>query len=287
MTIQMNYQMKYLTTKNLMSMTTNKQNLLFNKLNLLQLWNVQYLLLFIFYFHSFYTQVPPRPNPPVLYNNLSKEFPNFLSTQEAKVIEEKLEQFSRETSNQIAVIVVDDFNGYTAAEYATMIGEQWGVGKKDKDNGIVVLIKPTGKVGERELFIAVGLGLEGAIPDLATKKIRENIMQPLFAEGRYFEGLNKGLDALMKLAKGEISEKDLPNDNNNGSILLIIIIVIIILWAIFRKNSSVVYTSGRGSYWGGRSFYGGGGGSSWGSSSGGWSGFGGGSFGGGGSGGKW
>ncbi|RME19131.1 MAG: TPM domain-containing protein, partial [Bacteroidetes bacterium] len=159
------------------------------------------------------SQIPEKPYPPRLYNNFSKEFPHFLSPDEARLIEQKLEQFSRETSNQIAVVVVDDFGGYTAAEYATLLGEKWGVGKKNKNNGIVVLIKPTGKAGERELFIAVGLGLEGAIPDLATKKIRENIMQPLFAEGKFYEGLDKGLDALMKLAKGEISEKDLQTYN--------------------------------------------------------------------------
>ncbi|MCX8144378.1 MAG: TPM domain-containing protein [Bacteroidia bacterium] len=238
---------------------------------------------FLFDVHS---QIPEKPNPPRLYNNFSKEFPNFLSPEEANAIEEKLEKFSRETSNQIAVVVVDDFGGYTAAEYATLLGEKWGIGKKGKDNGIVILIKPTGKKGERELFIAVGLGLEGAITDLATKKIRENIMQPLFAEGRFYEGLDKGLNALMQLAKGEISEKDLPDNDANSSAIIVFIIILIILYFVFKKNNAVVYTSGR-RFYGGGGFYGGG--SSWGSSSGssGWSGFGGGSFGGGGSGGKW
>jgi uncharacterized protein len=236
---------------------------------------------------SAFAQIPEKPNPPKLYVNLSKEFPNFLSKDEADRIEEKLEQFSRETSNQIAVVVVDDFGGYTAAEYATLLGEKWGVGKKGKDNGIVVLIKPTGKQGERELFIAVGLGLEGAIPDLATKKIRENIMQPLFAEGRFYEGLDKGLDALMQLAKGEISEKDLPSQNDDTAVLVIIFIIILLIILFSKKKGGVVYTSGRRRYWS-DGYYGGGtsfGGSF--GSSGGWSGFGGGSFGGGGSGGRW
>ncbi len=245
-------------------------------------------VLFVLSHLNILAQIPEKPAPPRLYNNFSKEFPNFLSSPEAEAIEQKLEKFSRETSNQIAVVVVDDFGGYTAAEFATLLGEKWGVGKKAKDNGIVVLIKPTGKVGERELFIAVGLGLEGAIPDLATKKIRENIMQPLFVEGKYYEGLDRGLDALMKLAKGEMSEKDLPDNNGSGAttILVIIIIILILTW-IFRKSKPMVYTSGRrGIYWGG---YYGGHRASWGSGHGssGWSGFGGGSFGGGGSGGKW
>ena len=230
-------------------------------------------------------QIPEPPDPPKLYNNFSKEYPNFLSDDQARVIEEKLEKFSRETSNQIAVVVVDDFGGYTAAEFATMLGEKWGVGKKDKDNGIVVLIKPSGKVGERELFIAVGLGLEGSIPDLATKKIRENIMQPLFAEGKFYEGLDQGLEALMQLAKGEINEKDLPGGRlDNKGILIVIVILIFLSW-LFRENNAVVIGGlpRGGRYWRvphyGGHFSGRGGG--------GWSGFGGGSFGGGGSGGKW
>jgi len=245
-----------------------------------------YIIYLLFLTLCTFAQIPEKPYPPKLYVNLSKEFPNFLSKDEADRIEEKLEQFSRETSNQIAVVVVDDFGGYTAAEYATLLGEKWGVGKKGKNNGIVVLIKPTGKPGERELFIAVGLGLEGAIPDLATKKIRENIMQPLFAEGRFYEGLDKGLDALMQLAKGEISEKDLPSQNDDTAVLVIIFIIILLIILFSKKKGGVVYTSGKG-YWGG-GYYGGG--SSFGRSSGGsggWSGFGGGSFGGGGSGGKW
>ncbi len=64
------------------------------------------------------SQVAERPSPPRLYNNLSKEFPNFLSSSEAAQLEEKLEQFSNETSNQICIVIVDDLNGYDASEYA-------------------------------------------------------------------------------------------------------------------------------------------------------------------------
>lgn len=92
-----------------------------------------------------------------------------MNSSEAAQLEEKLEVFSNETSNQICVVIVDDLNGMDAADYAFKIGNTWGVGKADKDNGIVILIKPTSTDGGRSLFIATGKGLEGAIPDLATK----------------------------------------------------------------------------------------------------------------------
>src|SRR4051812_24592329 len=98
-------------------------------------------------------QAPARPEPARLYNNLSKEFPDFLNASEAAALEEKLEVFSNETSNQICVVIVDDLNGMDANGYAFQIGTDWGVGKKGKDNGIVVLVKPTANGGGRDLAI--------------------------------------------------------------------------------------------------------------------------------------
>lgn len=100
-------------------------------------------ILFVIFAGVISSQVAERPNPPKLYNNLSKEFPDFLNSSEAAQLEEKLEVFSNETSNQICVVIVDDLNGMDAADYAFKIGNTWGVGKADKDNGIVILIKPT------------------------------------------------------------------------------------------------------------------------------------------------
>jgi uncharacterized protein len=244
-------------------------------------------------------QIAERPQPAKLYNNLSKEFPDFLNQQEAAQLEEKLEVFSNETSNQICVVIVDDLNGYEAADYATRLGTEWGVGKKEVNNGIVILVKPTGGQGGRDLFIAVGYGLEGAIPDLATKRIRDEQMYPYLKNGENFAALDNATDVLMKLAKGEIDVKDYTRQARRrgpggfGTAAIIIIIIIILIIKMFRGGGGGRgYTFGRGGrniYWGG-GIGGFGGGSSWGggsSSGGGWGGFGGGSFGGGGSGGKW
>lgn len=238
-------------------------------------------------------QVPERPNPPRLYNNLSREFPDFLNSQEAALMEQKLEQFSNQTSNQICIVIVDDLGGYDVSDYAFKLGEKWGVGKADKDNGIVVLIKPTGSNGGRDLFIATGKGLEGAIPDIAAKHIEEEEMTPYLKTGEYYAALDKGTDVLMKLAKGEVNVKDLTRHRNGGgskstALIIIVIIVIIILRSMFGGGGGSTFSrAGRTIFWGsmlgGRGGFGGGGSSS----GGGWGGFGGGSFGGGGAGSKW
>lgn len=243
-------------------------------------------------------QIAPRPNPPKLYNNLSKEFPNFLNPSQAAQLEEKLEVFSNETSNQICVVVIDDLNDYDASQYAFELGTAWGIGQKDKNNGIVILIKPTGGAGGRDLFIAIGYGLEGAIPDLATKRIREKEMYPYMKQGDYYTALDKGTDVLMQLAKGEIDVKNYTRGSGRETsggmtAIIIIILVIILLRAIFgggRGGGGRTFSSHGsafllGSLLGGRG--GSGGGFGGGSSGGGFGGFGGGGFGGGGSGGSW
>ena len=244
-----------------------------------------FVLAFLFATLFSFSQVAERPDPPKLYNNLSKEFPNFLSESEASSMEGKLEAFSKETSNQIVVVVVDDFGGTDAASYATQLGTEWGVGKKDANNGIVILINP----GGHDLFIAVGYGLEGAIPDLATKRIREEEMNPYLKSGDYFTAINNGTDKLMGLAKGEINVKDYAKRKLNMDewfkIIMVLFVVIMAIKIFFGKGGGTGFGSGGTYYGGGFSRGGSFGGSS--SSGGGFGGFGGGSFGGGGSGGKW
>lgn len=244
--------------------------------------------------HTALAQVAERPSPMRLYNNLSQQFPDFLSASEASALEDKLEQFSNNTSNQVCVVIVDDLNGMDISDYATRLGEQWGVGKKGANNGIVVLIKPTQSDGGRSDFIAVGYGLEGAVPDLATKRVREQELEPLLKQGQYFEALDKSTDVLMKLAQGEINVKDYTRRSFSNRIadnpmlfIIAILVIVFVLKAIFGGG-------GGGSGFGGRgvTYFGGFGGGSWGGGGssgggGGWGGFGGGSFGGGGSGGKW
>ncbi len=252
------------------------------------------IILFLFLAGIISSQVATRPSPPRLYNNLSEEFPDFLNVQEAAQLEEKLESFANETSNQICVVIVDDFNGLEGSEYAFKLGTEWGVGKKDLNNGIVILVKPTKDKGGRYLEIATGYGLEGAIPDLATKRIREE-MQSYLKSGANFEALDKGTETLMGLAKGEINKEDYTRETPGGkkglsAIVIIVIILLVILSKFFGGGGGgrTFSGAGRALFWGSMfnsGFGGRGGGSS--SSGGGWGGFGGGSFGGGGSGGSW
>jgi len=239
-----------------------------------------------------YKGIPDRPMPPRLVNNLSEEFPDFLSGSEETQLEQKLEDFANQTSNQIVVVITDDIAGLEAWDYATRLGHKWGVGQKKFDNGIVILIKPTGGEGQRDAHIAVGYGLEGAIPDATANQVVDNELAPLLADGKPYEALDKTTTVLMDLAKGEYDSDAYAKKHKRSRGLPVAIIAVIIIAIIFsigrRGGGRGGMTIGRRGpfYWGGFGGFGGWGGGG-GGSSGGFGGFGGGGFGGGGAGSKW
>ncbi len=229
-----------------------------------------------------------------LVYNFSKEYPEFISKGDQQRINQKLIQFSRETSNQIVVVVVDDLGDLEPYAYATELGHKWGVGLDKFDNGVVVLIKPTGGKNQRKTHIAVGYGLEGAIPDALAKRIVENELIANFKSGQYAKGIDEATSVLMKLASGEISEKNYRKRSKSlkqiGLLVFFIIVIVVYLVGRNKNNGNdSMGMSSRGFFYGamfGSSF--GGGRSSGGfGGGGGFGGFGGGGFGGGGAGGSW
>jgi uncharacterized protein len=243
--------------------------------------------------------IPERPNPPRLVNNLSKEMPEFISAPEADALEKKLENFAKETSNQIVIVIVDDLADFEPAEFAYELGDKWQVGQEKQDNGIVILIKPTGGKGERKYFIATGKGLDGAIPDATCRQIEDKELVPSFKAGNFYEGLDKTTNVLMSLAKGEYNSKTYSEKGKTFEIIKVIFVLLfIIVFVLIMYKSNKGGGGGRGMTMGSNAIwfgalggFGGGGRSSGGfgggGSSGGFGGFGGGSFGGGGSGGSW
>lgn len=231
-------------------------------------------------------ELPERPSPPRLVNNLSKVAPDFFDAEQTAFLERKLVNFSDSTSNQIAIVITDDLKGYEPSDFSFRLGEKWGIGQKKLNNGIVILIKPKTPDSKGSAFIAVGYGLEGIIPDLTAKQIVDKELIPSFKKGQYFEGVNAGVDVLMGLAKGEFNSKDYAGKRKQKQpVWLIIVLIVLFVVFFFRRGGGGGYTMMRtgGFFLGGGGF--GGGGNSGGG--GGFGGFGGGSFGGGGAGGNW
>jgi len=242
--------------------------------------------------------IPDPMSPPRLVN----DFASFLSQNEANQLEGKLRQFNNQTSTQVYIVILKDLKGYAPEDFATRLGEKWGVGQKGKNNGIVILVKPKTIDSRGEVFISTGYGLESVVPDAIANRIVDNEIIPAFKTGAYYDGLDSGVNILISLTKGEFTAEDYQTKTegrSGGSGIFGIIFMIIIFTSIFGSRGRMGRHSGVGRslpFWlllgmmnsGGRShggmfgdFSGGGGGF------GGFGGGGGGSFGGGGAGGSW
>lgn len=149
--------------------------------------------------------IPAKPEPARLVNNFSKEFPDFISAAETEKLEQKLADFSTETTSQIVIVIVDEMAGYDARTYAMELGNLWGVGQKETDNGVVILIKPTGGPGERLFFIATGKGLEAILPDQTVSNITQRELLPNFRNRDFYKGFDHTTTVLMSIIKGQYS----------------------------------------------------------------------------------
>lgn len=158
--------------------------------------------------------VPKKPSPKRFYNDFTGS--KFLSEAQASTIESKLLQFNKETSNEIVVVIVNDFGGIEPAEFGTKLGAEWGVGNKDLDNGVVLLIKPTEK---RKVFIATGRGTETILTDIQAKEIVDNQIIPSLKMNDFYSGIDKGLSSIMVLLKGgnNSPEPSVGNASSNYS----------------------------------------------------------------------
>lgn len=227
-------------------------------------------------------KIPEPVYPPKLVN----DFAGILQGDELYALEDSLEVFNRTTSTQIAVVTVNDLDGYPASDYALEILRKWGVGMKDKNNGIVLLIKPRNENGHGDVFIAVGTGLEGVLNDAKVGRIIDNYMFNDLKNGDYLHAAINGTAVIRAIVRGEYTADEdeyLEDDETEVFYFFLILIAFIIIGIIGnrhrRNNNDDGSSNGTGFFppifFGG---FGGGRGSSGGSSfGGGFGGFGGGS----------
>lgn len=240
---------------------------------------------------------PAKPNPPRLVNDFSET----LSANEVKQLENKLMAYNDSTSSQVSIVLINSVGPYDISDYAFQLGDKWGIGRKDKDNGVLILAA----MKDRKVFIATGYGMEGAIPDALARRIVDQLIVPNFRAEDYYGGLDKATDMIFKLASGEYEAESLTSSDKPGGaipFLLIFIVGFVILTLVKNRNDNNNHMGGKrggvdifttlllanmlggsrgkfGDFSSGGGSFGGGGGS--------FGGFGGGSFGGGGAGGSW
>jgi uncharacterized protein len=230
-------------------------------------------------------------NPTQLRQYVTDET-NTLTPSQLSSLNSKLQKEDKATTNQIIVYMISSLNGESLEDVSIRLAEKNKIGKKERNNGLLMLVVKD----DRKIRIEVGYGLEGVMTDALSSSIIRNVMTPSFKAGNYYEGIDKGVDAVISAIKGEYTadKNSLGSEQTCcfGIPIFIIIIFGFIFFFIFMSVIRSIFGRGRSVYTGRRGWnnggWGGFGGGSWGGGGGG-GGFsgGGGSFGGGGASGSW
>lgn len=229
-------------------------------------------------------------------NRLVNDYSQILGSSQVEELEHRLVAFNDSTSNQILIVITPTLDGDDENAVAQRIGERWGVGQEEFNNGVVILIKSK---SEEEnwgaVAIATGYGVEGALPDVFCKHIIDDEMLTPLGEGEYYKALTQALNIIEPVLAGEYSYEQYRKDARREGLIALGIFVLFIAIAltvviIDAKKHPEHWKGGTGGMGGGGFFYGGGGSRGGGfggfSGGGGFGGFGGGHFGGGGASGR-
>lgn len=128
-----------------------------------------------------------------------------LSPSDEASLEQELQSYARETSNEVAILIVGDLHGEDIRQVGVEVMREWGIGDERKNNGILILFKQSETLGDREMYVVTGYGLEGAVPDVVAKGVIDRDIVPRFREGEYAQGFRDGIAALRKHIGGEYS----------------------------------------------------------------------------------
>jgi uncharacterized protein len=238
----------------------------------------------------------PAPLPSPI--GLVSDFAGVIDSATEQRLTARLTELKQKTGAEIAVVTLPTTQPDPVPERAVRLAEAWKPGDRDKDNGVLFLVA----VEDREMFIATGYGIEGALPDGLVGEIRDRTIVPKFREGNLAAGIEAGVDRMAAIIAREYGveltgapspDGPEPRRFSNADLIILVIILLVIFGPyLFGWNGPPGAQGGmrrRRSWDVGPPMWGGtfGGGGFGGSGGGGFGGFGGGSFGGGGAGGKW
>lgn len=255
------------------------------------------LLILCFASLSFAAEVmPPKPSQYV------NDYAGVMSKSAVAQLNQELEQFEKDTSNQILVAIYPKMQSDSSvSDYTVRIANSWKAGQKKRSNGAILFVF----IQNRKMFIQVGYGLEGALPDATCNEIIDRQIKPRFKQGDYTGGVTAGVHAMMAATRGEYKGTGQTvngaRHHGDGNFAWLFFLLLFVILAFFHRSTIYGQTGRRRSWFfgpgfmagmgtgmmmGGRGGFGSGGGGGFGGGGGGFSG-GGGSFGGGGAGGSW
>lgn len=241
-----------------------------------KLKHIKWLLIGLLFFYSleifsqttYHKAIPDLPSTPRLVN----DFADMLSSEEEKLLEEKLLNFEKESSNEVTIVTVEDLGEMGVSEFTIELGRKWNIGKAEKKNGVLLVASKL----DRKINISPGYGLSGVLPDITCGRIIRNSIVPNFKAGKYYAGFDEATTSIIDASKGEFTKDEFQQKEIPLGLLFLMFLVFFGLMFLFfymRRNSKNIYVSRRGYKYDDND---------WGSRGGGWfgGGFGGGGFGG-------
>lgn len=159
---------------------------------------------------------------------------NTLSAEQRSTLEAKLQALETQKGSQIAVLIIPTTQPETIEEYSIRVVDQWKLGRKKIDDGVLLLIAKT----DRKLRIEVGYGLEGVLPDVIAKRIIAEDITPHFKQGDYYGGIVAGITRIDAVIQGEVlptPQSTKSDDTSVESFLPFLIFVALISGAILRR----------------------------------------------------
>ncbi|MCM1332203.1 MAG: TPM domain-containing protein [Bacteroides sp.] len=138
---------------------------------------------------------------------------NILSPEAEAGINTTLSELWKNTSSEVVVVVVENIAGGDIDSFATDLFTKWGIGKRDKDNGLLFLVS----VNDRRMAIRTGYGMEGVVPDIIAGRIIRNIVTPHFKEGDYDGGVTAAVNEISRLASTPGATEELMSKYENDA----------------------------------------------------------------------
>lgn len=198
---------------------------------------------FIFYFLLLLASAVAQKQVPELWGLRVHDEAHALSTTAVDGLEKKLEAFEKQTSNQVAILIVSSLEGDAIEDYALRVAEKWQLGRKDKSNGVLLLVA----VDDHQMRIEVGQGLEGVLTDAQCNRIIRNDIAPHFRREHYEAGVQAGIESIIKTIKGEYTANDV--DGGFDIITRIVVGIAVFLVLGIFTTVSLMLLEGKAFWW--------------------------------------
>jgi len=185
------------------------------------------------------------PDPPRDFYCLDQA--NILAGSTEKAIINSGRELAKSTGAQIVVVTINSLGDAALEEYANELFRKWGIGDKEKNNGVLLLVA----IKERKSRIEVGYGLEGILPDGKTGRIQDQYLLPFFKQGEYDQGIINTYNAILRevgreygqefkaiAPAGNTPESKTGRDISWGEVILILLVLCIIFFGrrLFRRR---------------------------------------------------